>query len=593
MKAETKKILMINVLVLMVVMLNGVIAFAGVRGDSDTAYPVEGGNIYFNTEGVITDSDSTVTRADIPDRINGIAVTSIGYSAFSDCVMLESVSVPSGVIEIDSSAFSDCTALKKITVPESVVKVDVDAFKGCVGIKTAGPIGGGYDYEFGWKSIIPDNAFNGCINLESVDIPQSLVTIGCFAFKDCSVLRSVSLPETMKSIALGAFDGCSSLEAVDIPDKVVYIGPETFANCTDLTSVSLPEGLNDTIENSTFENCKALKSVSIPAGVKYIGDRAFNRCLSLSSVEIPQGVESIGAIAFQNCISLNEITLPEGLREIGIGAFAWCASVKNITIPKTVITIEDRAFYGCQSLADISVDKDNSTFISVDGILFTRNRTDIVCYPSRKGGDYVIPGDITTVRGGAFGMCKDLKSVTIPEGVKEIGDFAFTGCNSLTDINVAKNNDFYTSVNGVLFNKDKSKLIACPGGLTGTYTVPDYVMEIGTGAFTKCSGLTSVIMPERLIDIGEEAFNDCTGLTTVRIPNGVGRIANYTFANCTNLKSVTIPRSVREIEDYTFYDSALTDVYYLGTMEQWNENIVKFLDEKNTELASAVLHTAT
>ena len=158
-----------------------------------------------------------------------------------------------------------------------------------------------------------------------------------------------------------------------------------------------------------------------------------------------------------------------------------------------------------------------------------------------------IPSSVTEIGGYAFRGCKGLKSITIPSSVTEIGENAFRGCTGLTSIIADKNNKNYTSVNGVLFNKNKTEILAYPNAKSSSYVIPSSVTEIGSAAFYDCTGLKSVTIPSSVKEIGIDAFSDCTGLKSVTISNGVTNIESWAFYGCTGLKSVTIPSSVAEI----------------------------------------------
>ena len=169
-----------------------------------------------------------------------------------------------------------------------------------------------------------------------------------------------------------------------------------------------------------------------------------------------------------------------------------------------------------------------------------------------SGGAVAIPSTlegktVTSIESYAFNYCTSLTSVTIPNSVTNIGVRAFDSCTSLTAITVDALNSFYSSVDGVLFNKSQTTLIQCPGGKAGSYTIPNSVTSIGDYAFSCCTSLTSVTIPDSVTSIGDGAFDSCTSLTSVTIPNSVTSIGDGAFAYCTSLTSVTIPNSVTSI----------------------------------------------
>ena len=264
-------------------------------------------------------------------------------------------------------------------------------------------------------------------------------------------------------------------------------------------SVTIPSTIDGykvtEIGYDAFKGCTGLKSVTIPSGVKEIGYWAFMDCTGLTSVTIPSCVTKIGDGAFYGCTGLTSVTIPNSVTEIGVGAFYGCTGLKSVTIPSSVTEIGDSAFYGCTGL----------------------------------------------------------KSVTIPSSVTYIGMFAFGGCTGLKNITVDKNNKNYASADGVLFNKDKTKILLYPIAKgSSSYVIPSSVTEIGDSAFENCTGLKSITIPSSVTEIGEVAFSRCTGLKSVTIPNSVTKIGWRAFEYCTGLKSVTIPSSVTKIVNNTF-----------------------------------------
>ena len=190
-----------------------------------------------------------------------------------------------------------------------------------------------------------------------------------------------------------------------------------------------------------------------------------------------------------------------------------------------------------------------------------------------KGIEYIeIPNTVTSIGNYAFFKCKNLTSVTIPNSVTSIGNYAFNRCSSLTSINVSENNKNYCSVDGVLFNKDKTQLIQYPIKKEGTsYKIPNSVTSISVYAFSECSKLTSITIPNSVTSIGSDAFSGCSGLTSITIPNTVTSIKSWTFSGCSSLTSITIPNSVTSIEPWSFPGcSSLISITYNGTQAKWN-----------------------
>ncbi len=458
----------------------------------------------------------------IPDTINGLPVTSIG-----------------------GWAFSGCTNLTAVTLGDSVTSIRQEAFWGCRGLTTITVNTNNPDYS----------------SVDGVLLNKSQITlIQCPEGK----AGSYTIPNSITSIGDGAFMFCTSLTNVIIPSRVTRIRQEAFWGCRGLTSVTIPNSVI-TIGDSGFFGCTGLTSLMIPNSVLSIGGAAFSGCHSLTNVVIPNRVTSIGAFTFSDCTSLTSVTIPSGVTSIGDGAFSECTSLTSVTIPKSVTSIGDQAFGGCTSLTTITVDALNSFYRSVDGILFSRSQTMLITCPGGKTGSYTIPNSVTAIGEWAFSGCTNLTSVTIPnsvisiggrafansrltyvmipDSVTAIGEWAFSGCTSLTGvtlgdsvttignsvfyactnltrITVNTNNPDYSSVDGVLFNRSQTKLVQCPGGKAGSYTIPNSITVIGEWAFSGCTSLTSVTIPNSVIAIGEWAFSSCTSLKGVYFQGG-------------------------------------------------------------------------
>ena len=320
---------------------------------------------------------------------------------------------------------------------------------------------------------------------------------------------------------------------------------------SDTTEDGFSYTISDAGEATITRYNGSVADVEIPSLIQY-GNNGYpvtaigNDCFSyrsIKSVKIPDSVTSIGGSAFSSCTSLTNVTFEENSQLTSIGAFAFseCTSLTSITIPSNVTSIGYDAFSECTSLTSIMVDENNTVYSSVDGVLFNNSGKELIKYPADKTStSYSIPDGVTSIGGDAFYGCTNLERITIPDGVTSIGRDAFSHCTSLKSI-----------------------------------TIPDGVTSIAYKAFYGCTNLERITIPNSVTSIGESAFNSCSSLESITIPYGVTSIGKYMFYDCTSLTSITIPNSVTKIEWGAFqYCSGLTDVYYLGTKEQWNQIII-------------------
>lgn len=280
--------------------------------------------------------------------------------------------------------------------------------------------------------------------------------------------------------------------------------------------------------------------------------------------------------------------IPNSVTKIEWHAFWGCIHLKSITIPDSVIEIVDGfhtpIFYRCYTLTSIYVHSDNPVYASEDGVLFNKSKTKLIFYPNGIFLDnYIIPDSVFKITDDAFLRNIYITSIIIPDSVIEIGNAAFMGCTrlkkinipkwvslkdrydivnnnfiftlpeSINEINVPSDHPFYTSEDGVLFNKSKTKLISCPKGKSGNYVIPDSVIEIDKCAFFECKLLTSINISNTVKEINESAFEECAGLISISIPDSIIRIEKSTFSRCHSLVSIIIPDSVKKIGNHAFY----------------------------------------
>jgi hypothetical protein len=409
--------------------------------------------------------------------------------------------------------------------------------------------------------------------------------------------QTVLVNANQTSKAAGTYLAVSNAFSYTTNDGTITITGYTGAGRS-VTIPSLTNGLPVTSIGTNAFAGTGLTNITIPDSVTNIGYEAFDQCTSLAGVTIPNSVVSLGDYAFSGCTSLASVAIPDGVISIGDFAFDYCPSLTNVTIPDSVTHIGSGAFWACSRLTEITVDAGNPAYGSVAGVLFDKDQTTLIQYPGGQADSYTIPNSVTSIGDYSFSKCPltnvaipnsvtnigneafsqctnlasvtipnsvinigdfafydcaDLASVTIPDSVKNIGSGAFLECNSLTAIAVDAGNPAYSSVAGVLFDKDQTTLIQYPGGMAGSYTLPNSVTKIGDSAFYLCASLTTITIPDSVTSIGTNAFVGA-GLTSLTIPDSVTNVGASAFAGCTSLTNVTIPNSLTSVGADAFSD---------------------------------------
>jgi hypothetical protein len=353
----------------------------------------------------------------------------------------------------------------------------------------------------------------------AVIIPDSIsglpvTSVAGYAFYSISNLTRVTIPNSVTSIAAYAFYYCPSLTNVVIGSGVTNLGSPPFGSCTSLSAITVDGGNPVYASEGGILFDKTLTTlIQYPMGMA-------------GSYTISNRVTAIGNGAFSSCAGLTSVTIPSTINNLTDSSFENCSSLTNVIIPNSVTNIGSMAFMSCSSLASIT-----------------------------------IPNGVLGIGDSAFNYCTGLTNISIPGSVTSIGNSVFGGCASLVAINVDTNNPAYSSVMGVLFNKDQTTLFLCPVGKTGSYAISNGCTSIADSAFDGCSSLTQITIPDTVTNIGMWAFSGCSSLTSIRIPNNVTSIGMGMFENCMNLTSVTLPNSVTSIGNMAFSScSSLTNI---------------------------------
>jgi hypothetical protein len=466
----------------------------------------------------------TLTALTIPNT-----VTNIGGWAFASCSSLASIAIPENVVSIGEGAFDSCSSLTTVTVPRSVIRVGSGAFRGCTSLTaiTVDVLNPTYS---SLEGVLFDKHQTSLIQCPagkagSYTIPTSVTSVGDWAFELCSRLTSITIPDSVSRLGNGAFLRCNGPTSVEIPNSVVSLGDEVFSGWTNLIGIAIPGSITSIAEKA-FSDCIGLGNVSIAEGVNFLADAAFSGCSSLTNITLPDSITSLGNETFSGCSALPSLTLPNRLTSVGVHAFSNCSSLTNLAIPDILSSIGDWAFAGCSNLATVTIP--NGVPLLGDGTF----------YGCTSLTSLVIPESVITLGMLAFGGCTSLTSLRIPDGVSHVGDRAFAGCTSLVDVSVGTTlaslgddpfslctglsaitveamNPKYSSVDGVLFNKNRTLLVRHPLARAGSYTIPEGVTSIGSSAFSGCASLTSVTVPHSVDSIASFAFFSCSNLINV------------------------------------------------------------------------------
>lgn len=362
-----------------------------------------------------------------------------------------------------------------------------------------------------------------------VSIPESLdglavTRIAAGAFHGRTPVTSITIPVGVAILenspfdsALGAFTGCPGLAAIEVdPANKIY---------------STVDGVLFNKARTVLLACPPAKSgsYSMPETVVRIADGAFSGCAQLTGVTISSRVNLLGERAFFGCRSLTSITLPR-ISRIGDGAFADCVSLTNVVISDGLTQIGDGAFSGCVGLLSM-----------------------------------LLRESVITIGAWAFSGCERLEAIALPSKVASVGNRAFHACDRLLAITVDPDNKDYGSVDGVLFDKTLTTLVAFPRGRAGPYAIPETVTDIQDGAFSACARLSSLHIPEGVTRIPDGVFAGCGGLDHVTFPGSLTRVGYAAFYMCGELADLTFPATLSQIGDGAFYDCQnLKEVYFEG-----------------------------
>ena len=325
--------------------------------------------------------------------------------------------------------------------------------------------------------------------------------------------------------------------AYSVNEGTRIICDSAFSFCRSLSEIVIPSSVTS-IGKGAFSDCRSLSEIVIPSSVTSIGNSAFYGCCSLSEIVIPSSVTSIGDSAFSGCRSLSEIVIPSSVTSIGDWAFSGCDSLSEIVIPSSVTSIGDRAFCGCSSLKYISIPK---SVIGLNGNPFAEWNGKLECLSP----NFVYEDDILFNKDKSRIIAfrnQNIESYVIPSSVTCIGDWAFSGCDSLSEIVIPSS---VTSIGNSAFSGCRS---------LSEIVIPSSVTSIGDSAFSGCRSLSEIVIPSSVTSIGDWAFSGCDSLSEIVIPSSVTSIGHHAFYGCHSLSAIVIPSSVTSIGNSAFYN---------------------------------------
>ena len=612
---------------------------------AQTTYDYTVGNSTY-TYTILTDDTVKITKYKgtdesivIPSEIDGKKVTVIGSSAFYGFKSLKNIEIPDGITSIENYAFCQCWSITSLSVPESVTSIGTGAFRFCGDlkeIKLPSNLTVLSDSLFGADANLEYITFGDAEKTDTVIIPETVQKMGNYVFMNCEKIKNIKLPSNLKSIGKTCFQGCISLTGLFIPQSVESIGGGIFADCDALQSVEIEDENNNfifkdgilydvkngilvsavnslipekvivdectkTIDYYAFADCNNLYEIEIPQGVVNIGEKAFARLDNLKNIDIPDSVTNITTLAFyrcnglvsvqvpgsvtaikngtfRECNNLKKVILNEGITGIEQYAFSDCELLEEISIPGTVTTVGNSAFYRCKSLKNIEIPEGVT---KIDGSAF------VFCSSLEQ---IKLPQSLTSIGSGVFGDCTSLISIELPDNAI-ISSNTFKECKNLSDIVISDTNNNYIVKNGILYNKNMTRILCYPAGIKDTeffvpdtvktigdfafygtkalesINIPDSVTNIGTDAFGECSGLKEVVIPDSVTSMGEAVFYKCTSLEKVKLSVNITSPNPAVFQYCSNLKEVVLSENMRFLGDFMFsYCTQLTNIVLPDTL---------------------------
>ena len=455
---------------------------------------VDGFQYEVNANGIsvtITKYVGESLEVNIPSRIGNYEVTALGKDIFNgyNGKKILGITIPASVTNIWEGAHYG------LGLCDSLINIEVDANNP--------------------KYTSVEGVLFNKEKTELIHYPQSRMGV------------TYTIPNGIETIAQCAFENCRTVNIVNMPSSLRKIGWMAFGKCKNLTSVSMNSELHE------------------------IGMYAFEDCAKLANVVIPQSVKILGAFAFNNCASLTAITIPDGISQIEQWTFAGCG-FESITIPKGITYMSSCAFNNCSHLTNFIVDESNESYSTIDGVLTNKYQTELIKYPEgRTSANYNVPEGISMLSGDAFINC-NLKTIKLPYTITTTyatsgGTGEFYKCTNLEKIYVDEKNENYSDIDGVLFNKDRTKIIRYPEGRKDlNFVLPLGIKEIDFCAFINNKHLANIIIADGTEKIDNNAFDGCSNLEYITIPSSVTSIADNILKDCKKVLIVCQSNSTAE-----------------------------------------------
>lgn len=554
------------------VMLSGGIGSGAADGELCWTLTREG-TLTLSGKGSLTVWSWEEMDIDLPVRklVIDEGITALSAAAFSGCTALEQVQLPGSLQTVGERAFSGCTSLNQIRIPEGVETLEEGAFSGCTALRqvwladSLNWVGETAFQNTPWLesqsgfimsehtvlryigsdtlvdlpegvTAIGRDCFAGCAWVKDISIPKSVTRIGRDAFAGTAWLdrqglfptvngilltyqgseEEVTVPGTVREIGPGAFQSNTVLWKVYLPESCTAIGESAFAGCDYLRNIQMPSRM-ERIDENAFYHCSNLREITLPEGLLRVESGTFRGCRRLAELTFPQSLRVIDDWAFEQCDKLTALELPEGLTAIGQGAFYDTVGITELHLPASAVNVSADTFMKMFGLERITVAEGNPSFTAEDGVLYSKDKKTLICCPSGRQRDLVIPESVQVIGSNAFYYNARTQRVTIAASVERIEDYAF----------------HFAGISSIHISS----------GSRLTY--------VGDYAFAQCVSIQSLELPDSVTWLGRGVFSRCYEMTGITIPKGVTRIYGP-VAPLTNVTEVEIHSGVVWIAEDAF-----------------------------------------